>query len=86
MTESLKTLLSSKRVLVGLTTLLAMILVRYLNLEEARADELAETIAMIGLALIGGISVSDHGKAMGKPKDTDHKGRPASGANGKAEG
>lgn len=76
MTDSIKTLLTSKRSLVAVLTALFDILILFgLSLDPELADKLATLVTTIGGVLIAGISASDHGKAMGHPPGTDHKGR-----------
>ena len=80
MLDSIKTLVTSKRTLVILfTALLDLLILLGLNLDPKIAELLAIIVSVLGVSLVSGISVSDHGKAMGHPMGTDHKGRRGKG-------
>jgi hypothetical protein len=75
MKDALKTLLASKRFLIGLTTAVVDVaLVFGVDLDPEKLALLLTYINGLAATLIGGISVSDHGKAMGAPAGVDHKG------------
>ena len=79
--DSLKTLISSKRVMVAIigfiSVVISHVLTHHLGLEAAEADALAEKASTAIMALTGtliaSIGISDHGKAMGKPAGVGHK-------------
>lgn len=76
--SALRTLLTSKRSLVVLLTALADVYVLIFagdSIPAERVEGLAQLITVLGGMLVGGISVSDHGKAMGQPPGVDHHGR-----------
>lgn len=75
MADSIKTLLTSKRVMVAVAAILADVLVLSFDVGGESAHKIAMLVTTIAGILIGGISVSDHGKAMGQPAGVDHKGR-----------
>lgn len=76
MKESIITLLTSKRAMVALLVAVFDVLMFFgVGVDAALAEKLATLITTIGGVLILGISVSDHGKAMGNPSGVDHKGR-----------
>jgi len=81
MKDSLHTLFESKRVMVAIFGIVAIvvshILTHHLGLDAAEADALAEKITTSIMALTGtliaSIGISDHGKAMGNPSGQGHK-------------
>lgn len=76
MKDSIITLLTSKRVIVALVALvLDVALIFGVDLDAEKTATLLTTITTLAGILIGGISVSDHGKALGQPAGVDHKGR-----------
>lgn len=76
MKDALLTLLTSKRFLIGLTTAVVDVaLVFGVELDPEKLNLLLTAINGLAVTLIGGISVSDHGKALGQPAGVDHKGR-----------
>ena len=78
MLEAIKTLLTSKRSMVGVLTVTFDLLVLLgFDLDPALAELIASLATVVGSLLIAGISHSDHGKAMGLPAGVDHKGRGA---------
>ena len=80
MKDAILTLLNSKRFLIGLATALVDIaLVFGFDLDPVKLEIILGYINGLALTLIGGISVSDHGKALGQPAGVDHKGRAPEG-------
>lgn len=76
MLESILTLLTSKRTMVAIVTLVVDAALLFgVEIDPEKLQFLLTAVTAIGGALIGGISVSDHGKAMGMPAGVDHKGR-----------
>lgn len=60
------TLLSSKKFLALLVTLLVLVATRKLGLDEATATELAREIVALAAAYMVGQGVADHGKEAAK--------------------
>ena len=76
MLESILTLLSSKRTIVAVVTVVVdAALIFGVEVDPEKLSLVITAVTALGGALIGGISVSDHGKAMGMPQGVDHKGR-----------
>ena len=74
MKDSILTLLSSKRVMVAIVTLVVdMALLFGLDLDAEKMSTLLGAVNTIATVLIAGISVSDAGKAMGRPSGVGHK-------------
>jgi len=81
MSDSLKTLLASKRVIVAIvgfiSVVISHVLTHHLGLEAAEAEALAGELSTAIMALTGtliaSIGISDHGKAMGRPTGVGHK-------------
>lgn len=62
--------------MVALVTLVVDIaLVFGVEIDPEKLTVLITAVTSVGGILVGGISVSDHGKAMGMPAGVDHKGR-----------
>jgi hypothetical protein len=77
MRESIATLLTSKRALVALFAAgIDCLILLGLPIEPALAEQLAVLVTTIAGVLIGGISVSDAGKAMSMPAGVGHKPSP----------
>lgn len=75
MKASIITLLTSKRAMVAVLTACADVLVLFgLNLDPVLAEQLATLVTTVAGVLIGGISLSDAGKAMTMPVGVGHKG------------
>lgn len=68
--NGLKKLLNSKRAWTAIVALLVCVAVEAFNVPEATAQLITEKVVTLGLALIGGISVSDLGMAL-KGKKTE---------------
>ncbi len=76
MWETLTTLFTSKRALIAvLIALFDLLLLLGADIDPALAETIATLVTVVAGILIAGISHSDHGKAMGQPAGTDHKGR-----------
>lgn len=76
MIDSVLTLLTSKRVIVAIVALaIDIALIFGVDLDPEKLTTLITAVSTLAVVLIGGISVSDHGKAMGQPAGIDHKGR-----------
>lgn len=74
--ESLKVLLTSKRMMIALLVAVFDVLALLgVIVPEASAETVATLVTTVGAILIGGISASDTGKALGKPPNVDHKDR-----------
>lgn len=77
MRTSILTLLTSKRSIVALSTVLVNAALLFgIDLPPEALDKFTTLFTALAGVVVLGISVSDHGKAMGQPKDIDHKGRP----------
>jgi len=75
MLDSIKTLLASKRFLIAmLTVAVDVALVFGVELDPDKLETLLYAVNALALTLIGGISVSDHGKALAMPRGISHKG------------
>jgi len=87
MKDSIITLLTSKRFMVAVVTVVLNVALAFgFELDAEKLTTLLTAINTIALALIGGISISDHGKAMGQPAGVDHKGRGSEPAAPEPEG
>jgi hypothetical protein len=76
MKKALVELLTSKRFIVLVSSVIGLIFARMnLGLESYVVDELAGQIATIAAVFIGGLSLSDAAKALTMPAGVDHKGR-----------
>ena len=76
MKDSILTLLSSKRVIIGVVAVIVDIaLIFGTELDMEKITMLVTAVTAIASMLVGGISVSDMGKALGQPAGVDHKGR-----------
>jgi hypothetical protein len=75
MLDSIKTLLTSKRAMVAvMAALLDCLILLGLDLDPALAEQLAVLVTTVASVLIGGISLSDAGKALIMPAGVGHKG------------
>lgn len=73
--EALRTLATSKRVMLALVALVVDAALMFgVELEPSVLETMLTAVNTFAIALITGISVSDHGKAMGQPSGVDHKG------------
>ncbi len=68
--NGLKKLLNSKRAWAAIVTLVVCVLVEAFNVPEATAQVITEKVVLLGISLIGGITVSDLGMAL-KGKKTE---------------
>jgi hypothetical protein len=76
MLTSIAALATSKRFIVAVATALVDATVLFgLELPPDAADKVTTLLTALGGVVVLGISISDHGKAMGQPPGTDHKGR-----------
>jgi len=76
MKNTLVTLITSKRFLIALATIVTNIaLVFGVALDADKLETLLLAVNSIAATLIGGISLSDYGKAITLPPGIDHKGR-----------
>lgn len=76
MKNTLVTLITSKRFLIALATIITNIaLVFGVALDADKLEALLLAVNSIAATLIGGISLSDYGKAITLPAGVDHKGR-----------
>jgi len=76
MKNTLVTLITSKRFLIALATIITNIaLVFGVALDADKLEALLLAVNSIAATLIGGISLSDYGKAITLPPGIDHKGR-----------
>lgn len=77
MVNALRTLFTSKRVMVAVVTALFELALALgwigQDLDPSLVDQLATWIGTIGLALIGAISVTDAAKAIQLPPGVGHK-------------
>jgi len=76
MKHAILTLFASKRFIIATATAAVDIaLVFGFNIDPEVVKLLLTYINGLAMALIGGISLSDHGTGMGQPAGVDHKGR-----------
>jgi len=68
--SGLKKLLNSKRAWTAIIALLVCVVVEVFNVPEETAQLITEKVVALGMALIGGITVSDLGMAL-KGKKTE---------------
>ena len=72
---SLYDLLKSKRFLVAVASVIAIISTRFeLGLSDEVSSQLADQITTVACTFIGGMSLSDSAKALTMPAGVGHKG------------
>jgi len=76
MLRSIVALASSKRLIVAVAALLVDTAVLLgADVSQEMAERLTSLVTALAGVVVLGISISDHGKAMGNPPGIDHKGR-----------
>lgn len=76
MINAIKNLASSKRAIIALVTAVADVLViTGVDVTPEKTQAIITVLTTLGGVLIAGISVTDYGKALGKPAGVDHKDR-----------
>lgn len=81
MGDSIRTLLTSKRAMIAVFVAAFDVLILLgLDLNPALAEQLAVLVTTVAGVLIGGISISDAGKAMTLHAGVGHKDKPKDGA------
>lgn len=75
MWTSIVALASSKRFIVAVSAILVDAAIMFgLDVSPENAEAFTSLIAGLAGVVVLGISISDHGKALGQPQGVDHKG------------